>query len=119
MPDQGAERDIAAVRPFLQDRSPEKPDGIWRHWLIHHRTFGERDALIKPCQVIGVVHSDLGQHSFRGEILDPKHNRSRHLRISFGQGVARCICHRLNLGQAGGFEILPIHARDMDKKARL
>ncbi len=44
---EGAEGDIAAFGPFIEQRTAEQPDGIGGHWHVHHRFHGQRHPIIE------------------------------------------------------------------------
>lgn len=43
--------DISPLRPFIEDRAPEQPDDIGAVRLVEDGFLGQRNALVKTCQI--------------------------------------------------------------------
>lgn len=116
-----AQGHIPPIRPFIKDGPPEQPDRVGAHRLIHHRFLGQRDAVIKPRHLEGVVHLHLGQQVVGREILDPYGDAARGLGIRGGDLGKRGLGQRLEGIEAGGDQIVMgrcvCHGPDMDNSA--
>ena len=119
--DQLLQGDRPAICPFVKDGAAEKPDHIGVQRWIHHGSFGQRRAVIKPGQLERVVQIHRLQHIIRGEILDPQDDLRRCRPIGVwqagdgamgqlfdqrkvgGDGIGRDLCHAQNIGAGRGF----------------
>ena len=107
--------DVAAMRPFVKDRTPEEPNGIRALGLIHHGLLGQGNAVIEAGDLervsLHVVKYLLGR-----EVFD--HNRDgegrRPKRV--GQMVDGFTRDGLDFISGWGG---PVHAGHMDKTPRL
>ena len=119
MGDEAAEGDIAPVRPFVEDRAAEKPDGVWLGGLVEGGFFGEGDAVVKAGERERVIHFEIGEHGVAGEILDPERDGAGDGLDVFWEGIERGIGEGLELGEVGGGLVGPVHGVGMDAAGRI